>query len=516
MRRSIQDKMVAFIAKRGAAGVSSEDLAKEFLSPASAPANLCERLIGNVLENEGRVTRTSEGMWVVVGRRSDLAKAGGFCVIETCDLAAGSGRLPGEWAAVRVDAQGRTGEACEGVIRLGTRPQGAVLPAHLRGRVEGGRSFADALAEAADFAHGSTVVSVRPGPFQEGVAKALQTEDTPGRQLFLGRLAKQLIGADVRTIEDLAGRLNVPLREPEAAPDRAAFVAELLCAMLSLREKLNFPDPEEWVERQQPKRFDVDFSNYDFDRDFLSSLPERAGVYVMRDANGDVIYVGKARNLRRRVEDYFRARVRRDKKTMRILEAIYAVEVEETGSELAALLAEYRLIRELQPWVNIQYDVHDRLANQRAPSRRWVVVLAAVKPDEAEVFLFYGNRTLRRVVVPRAQPERLRSVLAELFFGSEPPEPEAETELGWLRLAWSWLERHRDCANAFDVELTGGLDGTMRVLANYMREPPSGERVFHVYHAKMGTEPIFAFLDPAAEEFGLEKMALSGMLMLFG
>jgi hypothetical protein len=271
----------------------------------------------------------------------------------------------------------------------------------------------------------------------------------------------------------------VPAREPETAAERADYAAQLLGALLARREELGLGAPDDWPERQRPKRADVDFSPYAFDRADLDALPERPGVYLFRDANGAVLYVGKAVNLRRRVGDYFRARVRTDAKTRRIREAVCALEVRETGSEPAALLEEYDVIQSHQPPLNRQFDVHDRLATQRAPTRRWLVVLPAVDPAEAEVFLFYGNRDLARAVVPRDAPEAIREEVAAFFYGPEPPAEADAASLARLRIAWSWLERHRDRANALDVELTGGLEETLRILANMLKED-GGERVIHV------------------------------------
>lgn len=480
MRETIQDKMVAFVAERGDDGATSAELAHAFLAPASAPETLCEKLISNVLEEEPRLTRADDGRWVPARAPGGKMLTGEFTVVEAVEIGTGRARLPVEWAAVRVDAQGNVTAGEEGVIRPDQRPHGAVLPDHLKGKLNEARSFQESAAAAADLARGGTLVCVRPGPFQEGVLKSLSASGEPAEPLYLGRLAKQTLGRDIRTIEDLATRLGVPVREPRTAAERTAFVAELLGAMLSMRGELNLGEPDGWAERQKPARMEADFSRYDFDRAFLDNLPETPGVYLMRDGNGEIVYVGKAVNLRRRVNDYFRARMRRDEKTTRVQEETASVEVEETGSELAALLMEHQLIAAHQPRINIQSDVHDRHASQRAPSRRWAVVLPAVAPEEAEVFLFYGNRTLRRVRIRRDEPEQLRPALAEFFFGERPPEPEAESEQPWLRIAWSWLEQHRDEANVVDVEMTGGLDDTLRVLAATIAEGPGGGKVIHV------------------------------------
>lgn len=81
-------------------------------------------------------------------------------------------------------------------------------------------------------------------------------------------------------------------------------------------------------------------------------LPNRPGVYIMRDREGAALYVGKARDLRRRVRSYFGPQGRHSRLVARALEAVSVIEHEVTGSELRALVEEARLIRQLRPPCN--------------------------------------------------------------------------------------------------------------------------------------------------------------------
>jgi excinuclease ABC subunit C len=89
----------------------------------------------------------------------------------------------------------------------------------------------------------------------------------------------------------------------------------------------------------------------------LRDVPHKPGVYLMRDRFHRVIYVGKARNLRKRVSQYFTPSrtMRADLKTRALLDAIWDFEWHLVGSEPEALLLEGRLIKEFRPRYNISF-----------------------------------------------------------------------------------------------------------------------------------------------------------------
>ena len=89
----------------------------------------------------------------------------------------------------------------------------------------------------------------------------------------------------------------------------------------------------------------------------LRDVPHKPGVYIMRDRLSRVIYVGKARDLRKRVGSYFMAsrKGRADLKTRALLESVYDFEFHVVRSEPEALLLEGRLIKEFRPRYNISF-----------------------------------------------------------------------------------------------------------------------------------------------------------------
>ena len=86
----------------------------------------------------------------------------------------------------------------------------------------------------------------------------------------------------------------------------------------------------------------------------LATLPTKPGCYLYRNAEGTIIYVGKAINLKNRVRSYFHADSSHDNKTRRLVRDIADIEWIVVGSELEALILEMNLIKKHRPKYNIR------------------------------------------------------------------------------------------------------------------------------------------------------------------
>jgi excinuclease ABC subunit C len=86
----------------------------------------------------------------------------------------------------------------------------------------------------------------------------------------------------------------------------------------------------------------------------LDTLPSKTGCYLMKNAEGTIIYVGKAINLKSRVRSYFHADSSHDNKTRRLVREIADIEWIVVGSELEALILEMNLIKRHRPRYNVR------------------------------------------------------------------------------------------------------------------------------------------------------------------
>ena len=107
-------------------------------------------------------------------------------------------------------------------------------------------------------------------------------------------------------------------------------------------------------------------------RRLAHGAPERPGVYLFHDRHGQVLYVGKARDLRARLRSYFQSHKQRSSVEV-ALDAVERIEWRVLGSELAAALEEVRLIRELRPPANTRKPTPERYVYLRRRGEEVVV-----------------------------------------------------------------------------------------------------------------------------------------------
>ena len=118
-----------------------------------------------------------------------------------------------------------------------------------------------------------------------------------------------------------------------------------------------------------------------FAKKFIKSLPTSSGVYLMRDKRGEIIYIGKADNLKKRVLSYFRPP--QETKTMKLLDEVSRLEIKKTRSEIETLLLEAELVKKYQPKFNV------KLKDDRS-----FVYLGETK-DDFPAFVFIRGRELK-------------------------------------------------------------------------------------------------------------------------
>jgi predicted GIY-YIG superfamily endonuclease len=200
--------------------------------------------------------------------------------------------------------------------------------------------------------------------------------------------------------------------------------------------------------------------------------PSGPGVYVLRDAEGRALYVGKANSLRRRLRTHFAAR--RWRAVSPEFSRTAAAEWHEVGSEIEALLLEAQLIGELAPVVNVQVAAPslDTRAIPSALLRDTLLVLPSARADDAALIAVRPEgAVLMRTVGRHGTGLRTRVKELRQFFANAEGTRTAEDAgtPGLSPLVYSWLAGRGGGATRLDPHDAASareLERRIRLLLN--------------------------------------------------
>jgi hypothetical protein len=326
-----------------------------------------------------------------------------------------------------------------------------------------------ARSEAQD--HLLLVWSVRELQIWNRLLRSAGISEWDGGSLRLSALAARALPRRSRPgrPEDMASTLNLSPPDTERPASMARFLASAFAGLVDLVPVNRRHSPEEierWIEEGTVK---VDFSRFAFGRDLLRRIPESPGVYLMRDRAGEVIYVGKAGNLRRRVRSYFVPRALEDAKVARIHSQLHSVEFQACATEVEALLLEMRMIRDFHPAINLQTEVHEQPGRY---GRGRNLLLLAPAGDAAKIYFLKNGAFVAEQSVPLggAPSKKLCAKIRSLYFRTRRTEPEGTDERE-NEIVARWVSRHRKRLNLLDVDEAGTYDSVLRRLGSYFKDP---------------------------------------------
>ena len=197
----------------------------------------------------------------------------------------------------------------------------------------------------------------------------------------------------------------------------------------------------------------LDWSRVAFDRSFLEGVPQGPGTYRFYDAEDRLLYVGKSKDLRRRLRGYFREG-KRPERVQRMLDRLHRVELEPSGSDLEAVLREAAQIARRNPEHNVQRRVHRRPDRfDRLDRLRSVLVLEPAEPPWVlRAYLLRDGRLIDRVPLgPRGGGlARVARLLDAHFFETRPPLRAVSGDAVDVEVVGRWLAAHRERVVAFD------------------------------------------------------------------
>jgi DNA polymerase III epsilon subunit family exonuclease len=361
LRLDAADRLVELVEERRGP-VVAEEAARRLFALRQAPVALARSLLAEVVEADARLAWSGDAVGLARPLGAELLLEDAVYVVvdlETTGLRPGSSQIC-EIGAVKivgfevvdefetlVDPRVPLGPAVSALTGLTDRQLRGAPPA--AAAVHNFLRFAGDSVLVAHNARFDLAFLDRETERLTGSRLAAPVVDTVAlaRRLLAGRVPR----ASLAQLSYFFGTSVQPCHR--ALPDAQA-TAEVLLALIGLAQERGARTVAELVALAATRTRRV------FDkRELAYGAPTRPGVYLFHDRNDEVLYIGRARNLRSRLRSYFRSERQRPQ-VEAALAAVERIEWRVLGSELEAALVELRLIEELRPPANARVARPDR------------------------------------------------------------------------------------------------------------------------------------------------------------
>ncbi len=235
------------------------------------------------------------------------------------------------------------------------------------------------------------------------------------------------------------------------------------------------------------------------DPEKLKSLPARPGVYLLKDAAGEILYIGKAKSLRARVPSYVRADPARSPRTAELVRRIDDVETVVVRNEAEALILEANLIKEHRPRFNLQLRDDKRYpyikVTVQEPFPR-VFVTRRVRSDGARYFGPYTSvGPMREALAVVKRLYTVRSCRYDLP-SETPSRPCLDYHIGRCKapcVGYQSESEYREMIDEILRILDGETEDLRREVEGRMREASDAlefERAAHLRNVLQGLDAI--------------------------
>ncbi len=408
------DRAVAFVEQKG--GTVNEDILIEHVFGSSGSAAIWRPLLRTVLENDERVVLRANGEWFIPNTEPHPAPTElllrDFVAldVETTGLKPSRNRII-EIALLRY-RNGVLERSYESLINPNRKiPEFITRLTTIRnGDVQDAPEFGDIAQDVLDFIGDDVLVGHNVG-FDIGFINAeLSRVDKP--KLINERIDTMGLGMrllrEVRkpSLDHVAAAVGLNPRGTHRAGGDARLTAEVAVRLMdeAAHQGIASVDRLKSVSfvPMSPAEEDVSRARVTLDRSLAQNLPKKPGVYIMRDASGEIIYIGKAKSLRTRVNSYYSELIGKTRKMDGLIENVTQIDHEVVGSELEALLLESQLIRRYLPRYNTALKRSEHYPYIKVDTANpWprVSLVRTVKDDGARYFGPYTSTSSARKTV---------------------------------------------------------------------------------------------------------------------
>jgi DNA polymerase-3 subunit epsilon len=435
------DRLVQMLEERGP--LPAVEAARLLFASRSIPVGLSSSLLAEICAGDSRILCTGATV-SLAGAPDPLLDEAEFVVfdLETTGVSVQTSRIC-ELGAVRVRALELV-ESFQSLVDPGVplpQPVARLTGLHerdLRGAPPVGAVVGRFLAFAGDaplVAHNARFDQ----RFLERQLRRQETRRLAEPPLCTAALARRLLAGRLRRVSlaSLAQFFGVATAPCHRALPDAEATAQVLVHLVGLAQEQGARRVFDLRTLAAPRQRRVHGK-----RPLMRGAPPRPGVYLFRDAGDQVLYVGRARDLRARLRSYFQSDAQRPSVEAALL-ALERIEWRVLGSELEAALEELRLIRELQPPANSRSRQENRGVYLRPRGDELIVTRT---PTELGPIGSRRQAALAARALAGATPEELEQLPAD------GPLPRLRERLGHLTecLRYEEAARLRDRIQALE------------------------------------------------------------------
>ncbi len=402
------DRLVAALEEQGP--LPAVEAARFLFASRSVPAGLASSLLGEVCGGDSRIV-CADATVSLASAPDPLLEEAEFVVfdLETTGLSAQTSRIC-ELGAVRVRALELV-DSFQSLVDPGVplpQPVARLTGLHER-ELRGAPPVGAVVGRFLSFAGDKPLVAHNARFDQRFLERQLRRRESrrlAEPPLCTAALARRLLASRLRrvSLSSLAHFFGVPTAPCHRALPDAEATAQVLVRLIELAQELGARRVSELRTLAAPRKRRVHGK-----RPLIRGAPTRPGVYLFRDRHDQVLYVGRARDLRARLRSYFQGEAQRPSVEAALL-ALERIEWRVLGSELEAALEELLLIRELQPPANSRSRQQNRGVYLRRRGEEFVVTKTPTRLGPI------GSRrqaALAARALASATPEELDQLLAD-------------------------------------------------------------------------------------------------------
>ena len=450
--KSISDEIYEALleAKRA---LEAREILKRFFKIETDNRDVAEKIVGNVLSSDPRFRRTVSGTWTSVKVRTveelSLEKTP-FVLFQIENT---------EQLLMELSAEGPLSRAAYSFVLY-------------RGGMTGENVFPGDILKRAD----SYIFVPYDSRSLTGLRRAYRINSPLPpelKTLSVRTLCTALFpGLSLRTWDDIIREFSIVNLEGSGPGVKVQNLKGVFEHVIAAARKRGLKQARELLSLGVLSRKDVDFSRYGFDKERLSGLPQCPGVYIFSNRKGEVIYVGKTNNLKSRISSYFWNTGESPEKIEGILKDLYMIDCTELGSDLEAMIEEFRLIEKHGPRYNTRMSIPEKKVT--VPHR--ILIPRSFSKGMLKLYLLADGLPLLEHEYWCGTPDRRLMGLLE----------EMRAEEGYLFdplkiIAIAHMKRYEDSLIIIDVDRYRTAEDIERVLLLHCEDIKKGEKEKSVY-----------------------------------